>query len=288
MTKQDERMRQQKRLVERAIEQAAANQWQAAVETNLRLIEFGADAEAYNRLGKAYLELGQYDQALEAYNNALQLSPTNAIARRNIARIEQLRGLEHSGAAERRYADPQVFIVDSGKTALTTLTHLASSGLVLALEIGEELAIDIEGQEVFLRDSTGARIGQLEPLLARRLIELIERGNRYAAVVANVEPGTVKVLIREVYQDPDQRHLVSFPGRLGGDIAHFRTYRGEGAARFDLEVDELQEEEEEELLEEELVEEGEDDFFRGGSEEEEVGLEALESEIATDEEEEEV
>ncbi|WP_276522185.1 tetratricopeptide repeat protein [Kallotenue papyrolyticum] len=288
MTKQDERMRQQKRLVERAIEQAAANQWQAAVETNLRLIEFGADAEAYNRLGKAYLELGQYDQALEAYNNALQLSPANVIARRNIARIEQLRGLDYSGARERRYADPQVFIVDSGKTALTTLTHLAPAGVVLALEIGEELEIDIEEQEVFLRDSTGARVGQLEPLLARRLIELIERGNRYAAVVASVEPGTVKVLIREVYQDPEQRHLVSFPGRLGGDIAHFRTYRGEGAARFDLEVDELQEEEEEELLEEELVEEGEDDFFRGGSEEEEVGLEALESEISTDEEEEEV
>ncbi len=287
MTKQDERMRQRKRLVERAIELAAGAHWNEAIDTNVRLLEFGADAETYNRLGKAYFELGQYDRALEYYQETLRINPSNTVARRNVERLEHLRELG-GGAVRtkpRAHTDPQIFIIETGKTALTTLTNLADPAVIMGLVIGEMVEISVQGRDVVLKDAEGVTIGQLEPQLAQRLIDLIRGGNQYAAVIANLDAGTVKVLIREVYQDPGQRHLVAFPGRLGGDIAHFRTYARDTAAHVDLEMEELQEDEE--LIEEEPGDEGEEDFFRGGSEEEEVGLEVIEADITTDEEEEE-
>jgi tetratricopeptide (TPR) repeat protein len=295
LTKQDERMRQRKRLIDEAIDLAAAGKWDEAIDTNLRLLEFGQDAEAYNRLGKAYLEKGEYDRAVEYYNETLQVNPSNTVARRLITRLEVLQ--QRSGGnrhdKHRTHAAPQIFIIETGKTALTTLTRLAPREVVMELEIGEVLHIDIvDDRDVQLKDGEDSVIGQLEPQLARRLIEMMrgedgsyQSGNRYAAVVANLDAGVVKVLIREVYQAPSKRAFVSFPGRLGGDIAHFRTYAKDMGTRFDLEVDELQEDEE--LIEEEIADEAEDDFFRGGSDEEEVGLEAIEADINTDDEEDE-
>ncbi len=284
MTKQDERMRLRKRLVERAIEHASTNQWDEAINDNLRLLELGTDAAALNRLGKAYLELGQYDKALEYYRDSLQVNRSNVVAQKNVARLEQLQGLEGGGVRTtmREHADPQIFIVETGKTALTTLTKLIASDIVVRLTTGEKLEIQNNGQDVWLTDGEGRTIGYLEPHLAQRLVEMMRAGNRYAAVVANLDAGGVKALIREVYQAPNQRTVVSFPGKLGGDIAHFRTYVRDVPTRYELDTDDLSEDEE--LTEDEVGDEGDEDFFRGGTstEEEEVGLEQIEADLNTD------
>lgn len=294
MTRQDERMRLRKRLIETAIDHAVNNAWQEAIDTNLRVIELGSDADTLNRLGKAYLELGQYERALEYYNDTLRANPTNVIARKNVARLGHLQGMANNQRQNlRQHADPQIFIVETGKTALTTLTNLAPNDVVLRLTTGEQLQIeaDDDSKTVQLRDGEGNIIGALEPQLARRLIDMMRKrdgephsGNGYAAVVANLDQGMVKVLIREIYQAPENRTMVSFPGKLGGDIAQFRTYVRD-AARFDVEADDLAEEDD--IVEEDTTDEGDEDFFRGNNEEEEVGLEEIEADISPEDEEEE-
>lgn len=281
-------MRLRKRLVERAIEHAANNQWEDAINDNLRLFDLGKDAETLNRLGKAYFELGKYDKALEYYRETLQHYPSNVIARKNVSRLEQLQNIEGGVdlRTERKHADPQIFIVETGKTALTTLTGIASSDVIASLTIGEDLKIEHDGKNVRLFDGEGRLIGSLEPQLAQRLIQMIEGGNRYVAVVANVEAGLVKALIREIYQAPYQRMRVSFPGKLGGDIAHFRTYVRDTPLRYELDTDDLQEDDD--LTEDEVGDEADEDFFRGDTQdEEEVGLEEIEADLSPDEDEEE-
>lgn len=279
-------MRLRKRLVERAIEHASTNNWEEAINDNVRVLEFGQDTGALNRLGKAYLELGQYDKALEYYRETLQINKSNVVAQKNVARLEHLQGLEGGGVRSvmRQHADPQIFIVETGKTALTTLTKIAPPNIVTRLTTGEKLEIMQDGQDVRLNDGEGRMIGQLEPQLALRLIEMMRGGNRYEAVVANLDAGLVKVLIREVYQSPEQRTLVSFPGKLGGDIAHFRTYVRDVPTRYELD-DELTEDED--IADEDVTDDTEEDFFRGGQDEEEVGLEAIEADITPDEEDDE-
>ncbi len=289
MTKQDERMRRKKRLFEQAIQLATGNQWEEAIETNEQLLQLGEDAEVYNRIGKAWIELGRFQDAQEAYGNALRLNPSNVIARKNINRLRELINMGEGGTRreQRHFADPQLFTIETGKTALTTLTSIPSNEVALRLVSGEQVLLETDADNsVTVVDSEGRMVGQLEPLLGQRLIDLMAGGNQYAAAIANLDGNQIKVLIREIFVSPEQRNKVSFPGKLGGDIAHFRTFTRDLPTRYELDDDALLEDEE--LTDDDVGVEVEDDFFRAGAgEEEEVRLEDLEQDIRGDDDEEE-
>ena len=82
--------RLKRQLAEQAVGQAAAGNWAEAAETNQKLLELGADADAENRLAKALWEQGELGAAREHYQSALALDPTNRIAERNIDRLRTL------------------------------------------------------------------------------------------------------------------------------------------------------------------------------------------------------
>lgn len=64
----EEKARLKKQWTDLAIKQAQTSQWEEAVLTNKNILQlFPTEAEAYNRLGKAYSELGQYAEARDAY-----------------------------------------------------------------------------------------------------------------------------------------------------------------------------------------------------------------------------
>src|SRR5688572_28619633 len=104
-------MRLKKWLFDQAVQLATTNQWEEAVRTNEQLLQLGEDAEVYNRLGKAWFELGRFEEAQEAYSSAMRLNPSNVIARKNIARLRELGGTDQDTQqpSNRTYADPQLF-----------------------------------------------------------------------------------------------------------------------------------------------------------------------------------
>jgi tetratricopeptide (TPR) repeat protein len=276
LARQDEKMRIKRRLQEKAIELAAMNKWEDAVEANRQILGLGEDPDTYNRLGKAFMELGQYTESHDAYQNTLKLIPTNAIARKNIARLDALiaRGYD-SGQASRRarqQVDLRMFITETGRTAITTLVDVPKGPAVDALITGEKMDFRVDGKTVYVIDSDGTVIGRLEPKLGQRLAELISGGNRYLAAIAQSDPRTVRLLIRETYQDPSQRNRISFPGKLG-----------EGATY----VSGLRYEEYEDVLEDDDSADddagGEEEFI-GGEEEEELGLEEIDQDMGDDDE----
>jgi tetratricopeptide (TPR) repeat protein len=90
-------------LSEEAVELAIRGQWEEAVVVNKDIIErFPGDVSAYNRLGKAEWELGDISGAIEAYSKALQIEPTNSIAKKNIARLTDKTELEEEASIERK------------------------------------------------------------------------------------------------------------------------------------------------------------------------------------------
>lgn len=280
MAKQDEKTRLRRRLQEQAVELAATNRWADAVEINRQMLALGEDADTYNRLGKAYLELGQYAQAHEAYSHALQMSPTNTIARKNLMRLDALlaRGIEQVPTPKhaREQVDLRLFITETGRTALTVLVDVPRSPAVDALVTGEKMSFLVEGRSVFVHDADDNLIGRLEPKLGQRLAELINGGNRYVAAVAQADPRQVRLLIRETYQDPSQRGRISFPGKLGEGAMYVSSLR------YEEYPDEL-------LDEEESIDEPEisEETFMDSEEEEELGLDAIEQDINDDDENEE-
>jgi hypothetical protein len=107
-----------------------------------------------------------------------------------------------------------------------------------------ELRIDGDGVEV---DTVrGVRLGSLEPKLARRLLKFIQGGNRYQAGVTSCEGSTVKVIVRETYQDPKFAGKPSFPIVRKREV-EFRPYSRESLVARDTvgfagDEDELDEE----------------------------------------------
>ena len=77
-------------LTEQAIAAATAAAWEEAAEINRKLLEYGPEAEAENRLAKSLWEMGDLAGAREHYQKALALDPTSRIAERNIDRLKVL------------------------------------------------------------------------------------------------------------------------------------------------------------------------------------------------------
>ena len=251
----EEKARLKKQWTDLAIQQALASQWEEAVITNRNILNlFPSEPDAYNRLGKAYSELGQYAEARQAYTQTLKYSPDNTIARKNLERLAQLQEEPvqiHTGAER---IDPRLFIEETGKTGTTDLINLAPSSVLAKVGVGDKVQLHVMGHTIHVRNSAGEDIGQIEPRLANRLINFMEGGNRYAAAILAMENGQVRLIIREEYQHPSMFGEVSFPSQGGGDT--IRAYIKDTMVRYDRE-------DEDELT-------SEDEYYDGGDEPEEM------------------
>ena len=205
--------RLKRQLADQAIAQAASAAWSDAADTNRKLLELGPDAEAENRLAKALWELGELAAAREHYQTALALDPTNRIAERNIDRLRVLivdAGEQTVPAKDGSKAPVSIFVEETGKTGFAHLTNLAKSTELAQVNPGDLVEL-VPDKSRLIAISNGVRIGVVEPRVAARLLKLIADGNKYLAGVTSLGAQDVRLIIREVYQDPRNYGKVSFP-----------------------------------------------------------------------------
>ena len=217
----DERVRIKRQKSELAIQLAMQGRWEEAAKVNQTLtLLFPSDPEAYNRLGKALTELGQYGEARNAYGKCLELDPHNVIARKNLARLSSLAEEEIPKESSPQKLSPQMFIEEMGKTGSTVLLNpdwQAAAGF----SVGHEVTLVADAMVLWVETPDAKRLGSVEPKMAGRLLKLITGGNRYVAAIASVDEKEIKVFIREVYQDASQAGKVSFPPTI---TEGFRPY----------------------------------------------------------------
>lgn len=243
-----ERVKPRAQYVDEAIELALANKWAEAVQLNRSIIDrFGPDEDSLNRLGKAYTELGQLDDAVDAYQGALKLNPVNPIAQKNIAKLQALRGGQPVPTSKAK-VDVDAFIEETGKTAITAL-HVHTDGDPCSkVSGGDPVRLTANGDTMNVETARGVYLGHLEHALGRRLIKFVEGGNRYSGAVATCDGGAIKIIIRETYQDPKFFGRPSFPIKKGRE--EFRPYAKESLiARADVEEAEEETEEPSDELE---------------------------------------
>lgn len=242
--------RLKRQLADQAIAQASAAQWSDAADTNRRMLELGPDAESENRLAKALWELGELAAAREHYQTALALDPTNRIAERNIDRLKVLlvaAGEKTVPAKDGSKAPVGIFVEETGKTGFAFLTDLANPRELAQVNPGDYVELTPEGNRL-IATSNGVRIGVVEPRVAARLLKLMADGNKYAAGVTSLGDKDVRIIIREVYQDPRNYGKVSFP--TAAKSTDLRPYTKGTLVREDLDLeDELEDDDEDEEIE---------------------------------------
>ena len=231
----EDRLRIKRVRAEKAIQLAMQNRWSEASEVNRQIIElFPDDVDSHNRLGKALMELGQFNESRDAYKQAARLDPSNTIAARNLQRLEQLADGD-AEAAPPTPVDPRLFIEEAGKTAVTALTDLANRTLLVRLTAGDPLSIEQDGNIVKMVDQTGEVVGLIEPKLAQRVVRLLQMGNQFSAAVTAADDQSVRVIIRETHRDPSMGNRASFPMAIPPD--QFRAYVKDSLLRYDLDDD---------------------------------------------------
>ena len=242
--------RQKRQLADQAIAQASAARWAEAAATNRKLLELGPDAESENRLAKSLWELGELRAAREHYQTALALDPTNRIAERNIDRLKVLlvaAGEKTVPAQEGSKAPVSIFVEETGKTGFAFLTDLADPRQLAQVNPGDSVELTPEGNRL-IAHSNGVRIGVVEPRVAARLLKLIADGNKYAAGVTSLGDKDVRIILREIFQDPTNYGKVSFP--TAAKSTDLRPYTKGTLVREEMDLEEdLEDDEEDDEIE---------------------------------------
>lgn len=246
-----------KDLAKQAVALAMKSRWDEAVAVNQSILrDHPDDLEACNRLGKAFSELGRNREARDAFSQALAISPVNVIAKKNIDRLKRLAD-ETPRSGPRSNAIPQVFIEESGKSAVTSLVNLAPPDVLVKLAPGHALQMEIGDSGIKVVERSGEFVGQVESKWVTRLVRLGKSGNRYEATVTSVGEQEVTIIVREVYKHPSQANTPSFPSQ--GEMTRQRS-----PGQSTLLGQELSEEEEAEGGERVLVKDWSDDDTEPG------------------------
>ena len=267
-------LRMKRQLSEQAIAAASAGDWSEAADLNRRILELGVDGPAENRLAKALWELGELAEARVHYQSALALDPTNRIAARNIDRLRMLLTTDAAesapGPSTISRAPVSIFVEETGKTGFAGLYDLADPRQLVHVNPGDLVELAPDGAELAAR-AKGVYVGKVDRPVAARLLKLMADGNKYAAGVTSLGDKDVRIIIREVYQDPRNYGKVSFP--TAAKASDLRPYTKGTLIREEIDFEEeLEEDEEEEGIEDIErvlpVEETEEEAFEADGDEE--------------------
>ncbi len=222
MTNQTEdKARFKRQRSEQAVQMAMQSRWDEAIAANKAIIAvFPDEAEAFNRLGKALSEVGKIKEARESYQRALEIEPTNMIARRNLDRLQTMKAKAEPDRAQQ--VDTSLFIEEMGKSGVTILRP-SNMKTLMTLSAGDEVALKPVGSRITVETMAGDYISDIEPKLALRLSRLVKGGNTYAAAVASLQAESIRVIIKETFQHPTQVGKLSFPAGKAGEVVRAYT-----------------------------------------------------------------
>lgn len=232
-----ENLKPRSQYADEAVQLAVQGQWEEAVDLNRVILDnYGPEEQALNRLGKALTELGRLEEAKQAYVESLGLNPLNPVAQKNAQKLDLLLQSKEAVKAGLAKVDLNLFVEEMGKTTITALEGVpAEVGTKVAP--GDVADLKIEGDTIGVETLRGVRVGVVEPKLARRLITFMKGGNKYQAGITAVDNGTVRLIIRETYQDPSFVGKPSFPMRARrSGTPEFRPYAKESLLSREVEI----------------------------------------------------
>ena len=211
---QEEKARLIRRSSKQAIALAMEGRWREAAAANKGIIEnCPDDIDAYNRLGRAYMELGDYSLAREAYSRAKELDPYNTIAEKNLRRLAHLKETGAMPEEGFQRVEPQNFVAETGKAGVVSLHRLAPKEVLAEVDAGDKVNLKIVGSDLIVENGRQQYLGQVEPRHSQRLVKLMRGGNSYTATAITLSEDMMAVIIRETYRHPSQEGYLSFPSK---------------------------------------------------------------------------
>lgn len=216
LTDSRQKQKTKKQLNQEALTASLEHRWDDAIALNDEILgRFPRDAEALNRKGRAYMELGKLADARECYSEALKADPANMIARRNLQRLEtiyQAHGADET-APPRTQNIPKanVFIEEIGKTWIDDLAHPAENDVLAQVAPGDMLKLVVEGERVFVRTMDDVLLGQVDQSIGSRMARFIDIGHKFEIYALGQTMNSLRVIIRETESVEESEGTMTFP-----------------------------------------------------------------------------
>ncbi len=191
--------------LQQAITAAKQQDWDAAVTYNQAILEINPhDVGAMNRLGVAYLQLGNTKEAKNSFEQVLAFDKSNSIAKKNLAKLNS----NHAAVVPTFCQED--FIEEPGKTKTVELHRLAGKNILDGLAVGQSCELKPKSRYISV-ESSGIYIGALPEDVSFRLSKLIETGNQYSVCIRSFSGNHCSLYIKEAYRSPQNQDMHSFP-----------------------------------------------------------------------------
>lgn len=189
----------------KAVKTALNGDWNTAAEINLTLVKDNpSDIDALNRLAMAYGVLGKVTEAKKIYQKVFKLDPLNSIALRNCKKLKE------NCNSTFNFTINNNFIEETGKTKIVELVNVAQTQIIENLRTGQIVDLSIKRSRIFVLNDQKQYIGVLPDDIGRRLIKLMNSGNKYEAYVKSTNPGKAFVFLKEMKRCNKYKNLPSF------------------------------------------------------------------------------
>ena len=206
-----------------AVNAALSSDWKRAEAINKKILdEKPLDIDCLNRLGKAYLELGENKKAVAVFRKVLKINKYDPIAQKNLNRALQVKPFRkppENHYVQRPAAD---FLEEPGKTKLVNLVNVASGPILLEQSYADRVALTPRRHTMIVTNLSETYLGALPDDLARRLLLLTKGGNRYECFVKSVCKNAINVFIRETFR---AKRFAATPSFSSSNIDYFSSVR---------------------------------------------------------------
>lgn len=197
-------------LKDQAIQHAIDCKWEEAIETNKKILaENPQDIDTLNRLGFAYMQKGEQENAKEYFEKVLEKDETNPIASKNLKRLESFN--KNDNGTNGISLKFKTFIEESGKTKTVSLINLADKKTISGMQPGQQVYLKAKRSKIFIQSDNDTYLGMLPQDVGGRLVEYLAEGNEYEAFLKAVDDKDVKVFIRECHRCKKLEQVPSFP-----------------------------------------------------------------------------
>lgn len=251
-----------------ALTASLESRWDDAITLNDEYLDrFPRDAEALNRKGRAFMELGKLGEAREAYSEALKADPANMISRRNLQRLETIyhgEGSEENVTPRKSQELPRgaMFVEEIGKTWIDDLTHPAENEVLAHIAAGDKLKLIVRGERVFVLSVDDVELGQVDQSIGSRMAKFMGIGHEFEAYALGLSQNSLRIIIQEILRAEESEGVMTFPKQVLPHVELLRereqlSLREEGDFNFGEDEDEDDEDDSSDDAEEE---DDEDDY----------------------------
>jgi len=209
-------------LLEKQAIKAAINQnWNVAVDINQEILaEDPENIACLNRLGLAFLKLGQICHARRTYQKVLKLDGQNNIAAKTLERLGKVNSDSRPDTASVAVSKPAYFLEEPGKTKIVKLTRLTSAEILSCLSSGDQVYLTPKKRAIGVVNNANIYLGCLPEDLSSRLLVLINGGNKYEAYIKSVGRTDLILFIRETHRSKRFHNRPSFTASSSAQLAY--------------------------------------------------------------------